>query len=95
MRRIQRLLAFLCVFALWDTNVHAQEQSATPGTSAATPVAATKPPATFFFVHWQYFSLKEPKNRAMQRIVDEWQESLRAKGVRFVSDPLRPTSHSK
>jgi len=90
------LMLILIVFSLVQRGQTQQpvSQSAT-GSTVVPTAAAAKAPATFFFVHWQYFSLKESKNRAMQRIVDEFQESLRSKGVQLVSDPLRKTSHSK
>lgn len=65
------------------------------GSNAAPPVTAPKAPATFFFVQWELFSGRESKQKAMQEIVDEVPESLSSRGVRFVSDPLRKSIHSK
>jgi len=104
MRAFQRLLRILCAVALMAVVLlslapkgQAQEPSSqsAAGSNSVPSVAAAKAPATFFFVHWERFALKESKQRAMQQIVDETQESLRSKGVRFVSDPLRKSSHSK
>lgn len=94
-----RSVALMPILIVFSLLLRGQAQQAAPqsvaGNTVVPTVAAAKAPTTFFFVHWQYFSLKESKNTAMQRIVDEFQESLRSRGVRFVSDPLRKTSHSK